>query len=140
MEEKDLPITYTWRNEETIRNSAQTSHIISYNEHEANFKFNNAVKLIFEVNDLPAGFVSCTRDPDLAIGEWAFHLGEGFRGKGYSEIMLKMALVELKRLGYEGIIAIVRTNNLPSLHLHRKLKCIELPAPNPDFKEFTIVL
>lgn len=136
MESKDLPITFAWRNEDQVRKTSMSSNPISFNEHEAMFKYNNAVKLIFEVDGSPAGYVSCSRDPDEPTGEWGFHLGPDARGKGYSEIMLRMALIELKRLGFTWLTAQVRLANLPSLHIHNKLDFTEQSVEMVDKSDF----
>lgn len=140
MEESDLLTTYAWRNDEAVRNTAQTNNIISYEEHQANFKYNNAVKLVFEVDGAPAGYVSCTKDPDYAVGEWAFHLSSEFRSKSLAQIMLRMALLDLASLGYKNITARVRVNNPLSTHLHNKLGFSEILSGDDNYKDFTKAL
>lgn len=122
MEEKDLLITFQWRNEPDVVKTAMTVDIISYKEHEAMFKFNNSIKLVFEVNGHPAGYVQVSRDPDENKGEWAFHMGKKHKGKGLSTIMLKIALYYLINVeGYTEVYAKVKPDNALSQGLHTKL-------------------
>lgn len=136
MEEKDLKITFEWRNDKEVLNHAQTSNPISFNEHEALFKYNNAVKLIFEYNGEPAGYVSVTKDLDGPTGEWSFHMGANYRGKGLAEIMLKLALYYLsKEEGYTGLTSAVLKHNAISIYLHNKLG-FELTGTKNNFNEY----
>lgn len=122
MTEADLDITFQWRNDPEVLKNAQTPSPISFKEHEAMFTHNNAVKLVYEVDGKPAGFVSCSREPEAGIGEWAFHLGDGYRGKGLAENMLKAALLYLKQEeSYNTIKSRVFVHNLVSNYLHIKL-------------------
>lgn len=132
MEEKDLPITFAWRNEAEVLKYAMTSQPISYNEHDAMFHYNNSVKLVFTIDGIPAGYISCTKDADDPIGEWGFHLAPEARKKGYSQIMLRMGLIELKKLGYQRIHAKVKKSNLPSIHLHKQLGFYDLDSDAKD--------
>lgn len=126
MLETDLDITFSWRNDPQVLKYAQTSNPISYNEHEAVFKFNNSLKLIFEVNSAPVGYVSCSRDSAGISGEWSFHIGKEHRGQGLSEIMLRAALYYLiKEEGYFHITATVLEHNEISHILHDKLGFIQ---------------
>lgn len=122
MQEKDLQITYEWRNDPEVLKYAQTSNPISFKEHEAHFRFNNSIKLIFELNQDPAGYVSCTNSEDSTKGEWGFHMSAKYRGKGLSQIMLQSALYTLKNeYGYRMLDSAVLKNNAKSKHLHYKL-------------------
>lgn len=132
MEEKDLPVTFAWRNEEQVLRAAMTNKPISYNEHEALFKYNNSVKLVFSIDNVPTGYISCSKDPDEPIGEWGFHLAPEARKKGYSQIMLRMGLIELQKRGYTRIYAKVKKSNIPSIHLHNKLGFYELDSDYND--------
>lgn len=122
MEDKDLAITFEWRNDPEVLKNAQTSNPISYNEHEAMFKWNNALKLIFEVDGEPAGYVASTRSTENLNTEWSFHMGKAHRGKGLSQIMLRAALYYLKyKVGYHCITSTVLDHNHKSIDLHIKL-------------------
>jgi RimJ/RimL family protein N-acetyltransferase len=122
MEEQDLAITLVMRNEPEVLKNAITSNVISAAEHDAMFRYNNAVKLVFEINGQLAGVISVSRDPDDSTGEWSFYMGKEFRGKGYSEIMLKSVLLYIsKEEGYTGVRATVLKHNAVSKHLHYKL-------------------
>lgn len=122
MTEKDLKITHAWRNDPEVLKHAQGSNPISFKEHEAIFKWNNAIKLIFELDGDPVGFISVSRDPDKMEGEWGFHIGEEYRGQGLSQIMLEATLFYLaKEEAYEKVTSAVKSNNLKSRHLHDKL-------------------
>lgn len=126
MTETDLDITFQWRNDQEVLNNAMTPNPISYPEHEANFKYNNALKLVFEVDGIPAGLVTMTRDPDKPVGEWSFHLGKEFRGKGLSLLMLRITMYYLKhKEGYKGITSTVLKHNKISRNVHSKLGFIQ---------------
>lgn len=123
MEDKDLEVTFHWRNDSEVLRNAVSPEPISYNEHEALFKYNNAIKLVFEVDGVPVGFVSVTRDPDdPTTGEWSFHMSADHRGKGLSEIMLRATFYYMKtREGYNSLTSQVFRHNKISKHLHYKL-------------------
>lgn len=122
MEERDLEVTLNWRNDPEVLKSAKTSNKISAEEHKAVFLYNNAIKLVFEVDSILSGYVQFNRDPDQNTGEWSFHMSPESRGKGLSEIMLKAALYYIKKEeGYIAVTAIVQKHNTISNHLHKKL-------------------
>jgi len=122
MEAKDLALTLAWRNDPTVLRTAVTPNPISDKEHEAMFLHNNAIRLVFEVDGDPAGFVQVNRDPDELKGEWSFHMSKKYRGKKLSVIMLEATLYYLvTREGYKEVIAFVKEDNSVSEHLHQKL-------------------
>lgn len=124
MIESDLDTTLVWRNDSEVRKSALTNDIISHEEHKAMYLYNNAIKLIFEVNEYLVGYIQISIDPDTAKGEWAFHMNPIYKGKGLSTIMLSSALYYLKDQ-YKELEARVKVDNKVSIHLHYKLgfKC-----------------
>lgn len=122
MNASDLLTTLDWRNDPEVLKTALTPNIISAKEHEAMFLYNNAVKLIFEVDHKPAGYIQVSRDPDESKGEWSFHMGKKHKGEGLATIMLGAALYYLaKEEGYTLIEAKVKYDNAISKHLHSKL-------------------
>ena len=126
MRETDLANTLKWRNDPEVRKTSITDNIISAGEHNAMFLYNNSIKLIFEVEEIPSGYIQISIDPDTKKGEWAFHIASEYKGKGLSTIMLSLALYYLKeKYGYDGIEAKVKVDNKISIHLHYKLgfKC-----------------
>lgn len=135
---EDLQLTYKWRNDPVVRDMAMTSHEISYAEHEAMFHWNNSHKLIFELNEVPCGYVSCTKDPDSAEGMWAFHMASEARGKGLASIMLRLALMWLKEQGYKKIHSEVKLINGRSHNLHVDLgfKVVDVEDTLADFQNF----
>lgn len=140
MEERDLEDTFAWRNDPEVRNNAMSSNLISYPEHEANFKFNNAIKLVFEVDSKPAGLIVVTQDPSVPVGEWSFHLASEFRSKGLSEIMLRIGLYYIKhKLLYKGVTSCVLKHNKVSRHLHSKLGFLQT-GMNEKFIEYKLPL
>lgn len=140
MTEDDLKITFEWRNDKDVLKHAMSSHPVSWAEHEAIFKYNNAVKLIFEVNGVPVGFTSITQSDDEPAGEWSFYLGAEHRGKGYSSIMLEAVLLQLKKeYQYTGITSRVKVYNDVSNHLHEKLG-FEITNTGPIYKEYYLHL
>jgi len=126
MNSTDLPDTLSWRNDPEVRKTSITNDIISAKEHEAMFLYNNAIKLIFEVENKSCGYIQISVDPDTKKGEWAFHISNKYKGKGLSTIMLSLALYYLKeKYEYKEIEANVKVDNKVSIHLHSKLgfKC-----------------
>lgn len=121
MTDADLQITYAWRNDPLVRHMAMSDHEISYAEHEAMYKYNNALRLIFEFNGEPSGFVSCTVDPESNDGVWSFHLAPEARGQGLAPIMLRLALMFLKQRGYKRIKSEIKVYNGRSFNLHLDL-------------------
>jgi len=137
---EDLEITFQWRNDPEVLKNAQTSNVISFNEHEAMYKFNNSVKLIFEVDGVPAGIIACTRITNELGGEWSFHMGADHRGKGLSEVMLNAALFYLgKEEAYERITSRVLSTNAISKHLHSKIG-FKQTGEKDNFFEYEIEL
>lgn len=126
MEEKDLTTTLEWRNDELVRRFATAYNAISWAEHEALFKFAKAHRYIFEINDIPCGYLSFTEDPNSTETTWSFHLAPDQRGKGYSDLMLGLGMLEAKRLGFKKILSDVKNDNEASLWLHMKNKFIPL--------------
>lgn len=122
MTEKDLEVTFEWRNDELVLASALTPNEISKNEHVAMFNYNNSIKLVFEFNDVPVGYIQISRESDQCSGEWSFHMAKEWRGHGLSEIMLRLALYYVKKEEqYIMIHAVVRKENKASNRLHEKL-------------------
>lgn len=125
MNSSDLVDTLIWRNDPEVRSTALTNDTISAREHEAMFLYNNSVKLIFDVDYKPVGYIQINVDPDTAKGEWSFHMNPEYKGKGLSTIMLSSALYYLKD-DYKELEARVKVDNKISIHLHEKLgfKCL----------------
>lgn len=123
MDEFDLATTLEWRNDPVVLASAKTSNPISMAEHEAMYKYNNSIKLVFELDDVPVGYVQFNRDSDYRrSSEWSFHVAPEWRGKGLSQIMLKCALYYVKtKENFTEINAFVKKDNLISVKLHEKL-------------------
>lgn len=141
MEEKDLEVTFIWRNDPDVLKYAQAPNQVSMAEHAAVFKFNNSLKLIFEFDSQPIGFVSVTRDPNEPKGEWSFHLAKEFRGKGLSELMLRMTLHYLKTVEkYKIITSSVMPDNIVSNYLHHMLEFVQVHGKDDKFKEYYLYL
>ena len=133
MDDKDLGMTYVWRNDELVRKFATAHTAISWAEHEALFKHAPAYKYIFEINDIPCRFISFSgqdSSPETST-TWSFHLAPEARGKGYADIMLGLAVLEAKRLNFSRIISEVKLDNEASLYLHMKFKFLPLKE-NPE--------
>lgn len=140
MDEFDLSTTLEWRNDPVVLASAKTSNPISMNEHEAMYKYNNSIKLIFDFNDVPVGYIQFNLDPDTTSSEWSFHIAKEWRGKGLSEIALKLALYYIKhKEDLSSITAFVRKNNTASNHLHNKLG-FQLSQTKDDFYMYELFL
>ena len=122
MEDCDLDQTFEWRNDPVVLKGAMTPNPISRNEHDAVFKYGNTIKLIFEVDNSPKGFVSVSRDEYGESGEWSFHMSKEGRGQGLAKIMLGAALYYMKKVeGYEYITSAVLPDNEISIYLHEQL-------------------
>lgn len=142
MEEKDLAVSYTWRNDPLVRKMAMSDNEISYAEHEAMFKWNNSVRLIFEFNGVPSGFLACTKEESSTEGSWSFHLAPEARGKGLAAIMLRLGLIYLKNIGYTTIKSEVKLYNSRSLDLHIDLgfESVQVEDSLADYHNFEKVL
>lgn len=121
MEDRDLQVTYEWRNDPIVRQFAMSDHTVSWAEHESMYRYNSSLRLIFEFDGVPCGFISCSKDEETTEGTWSFHMAPDSRGKGLSSIMLQMALLYLKQAGYTQIHSEVQINNPISQGLHGKL-------------------
>lgn len=131
MREEDLAITLFMRNDPLVRQYADSPTIVSENEHDAVFHYTDYPKYVcilpnsvIPESEEIVGFVDfrydlITDEPNIKI--WSFHIHPNFRGQKFSEPMLRLALNEAARLGYECICSYVQKDNIISRHLHTKL-------------------
>jgi RimJ/RimL family protein N-acetyltransferase len=136
MEDKDISEAFDWRNDLLVLQMGDSDEPVTKADFNAWAKFNNALKLIFEVNGKRAGIVSVSKDPETLTGEWAFHLAPMFRRKGLSEVMLRLALYYIRhQTDYIGIYARVRHNNPVSHKLHKRLH-FQVEVIDNDFSKY----
>lgn len=135
MKEADLMHVLAMRNDPETRRYAQTDSIISEAEFDAVFRYTDYPKLLFKsVSYLNSekteqltkilGYVEFRNDSDdgiVDIKEWAFFINPEHRNKGWSELMLDMAIDWATEKGYNFIKGYVKPGNDISNHLHRKL-------------------
>lgn len=126
MEEADLKQIWLMRNDAEVLKYAETDNPISWEEFEAVFKYTYYPKLVFKndsTNEI-IGYVEFRNDMSDDIvdtKEWAFFIAPEHRGKGWSEIMLDLAIDYAREQGYNYIRATVKADNEISHHLHNKL-------------------
>jgi UDP-4-amino-4,6-dideoxy-N-acetyl-beta-L-altrosamine N-acetyltransferase len=77
MRQADLGLVLSWRNHPEVRRYMKTQHEITLHEHQ--HWFNSAAQnsqkhlLIFEIDQLPLGFVNFTGLGDSGIADWGFY-------------------------------------------------------------------
>lgn len=127
--ENDCDILLNMRNADFVRDSMINSKIIESNEHKtwfSNMLLDNSKEFfIFEIDDRiegAIGFFEITEEE----ANWTFYLKENLFKKGRATKMCSMAL-NLFFQNYESrrIKTYVKSNNLPSIKIHKKLGFIE---------------
>lgn len=121
----DLDVLLEWRNAESVRIAAYSSHIISRNEHLLWYQgINEDPKrhpLIFELDGVPVGFVNLGPVRTGGIAAWSFFASPdaprgtgqklGTQALGHAFDVLQLHKICGEVLGF----------NLASRHLHAKL-------------------
>jgi RimJ/RimL family protein N-acetyltransferase len=126
MEEGDLKQVWLMRNDPEVVRFSDSNMPVSWEEFEAVYKYTNYPKLVFKTgssNEI-IGYVEFRndmKDDDQNTKEWAFFIAEAHRGKGWSEIMLDLAIDWARNKGYTKLRGIVKKDNEASKYLHQKL-------------------
>jgi ribosomal protein S18 acetylase RimI-like enzyme len=132
LKEEDLKAIWLMRNDEEVLKYAESSKPVSWEEYEAVFKYTDYPKLVFRAESqanqtkisIILGYVEFRNDminDDPGVKEWSFFVAPEHRGKGWSHVMLEMAIDYAKEKGYCKIRGIVKRNNDASQYLHKKL-------------------
>lgn len=125
MTSADLEAVLSWRNHPEVRRYMYTQHEISTQEHAAWFERTNADAqshlLIFELAQIPAGFISFKEHARGAIGDWGFYLApEAPRGTGY-QLGLEALEHGFIALGFHKVCGQVLAYNERSIAFHERL-------------------
>lgn len=77
LDDDNFKMILPWRNHDSIRMNMYTSHIISQKEHDDwwfSIKGSNDHKcFIYNIDDLPSGYIAFQRDKQTGILSWAFY-------------------------------------------------------------------
>jgi len=125
MEERDLPLVFSWRNHPEVRRYMFNSAEIAWDEHAAWFASasRNAHKhlLVYELDGVLLGFISFSESAVGGVAEWGFHAAPE-APKGTGKCMLGLALnYGFTQLELHKVSAQVLQGNPRSLALHRQL-------------------
>lgn len=125
MEEKDLEMVLSWRNDPDVRNNMYTSHEIAYLEHLKWWKRESinptSILLIAEISEQPVGVVTFTNiRKDYHSATWAFYSSNtSVRGVGThmetAALHYAFTILDLNRLECE-----VLDFNYSVVNFHRK--------------------
>jgi RimJ/RimL family protein N-acetyltransferase len=132
LEENDLPLTLSWRNQENIRRWFFTTDIVSFENHLAWFKRYRELDTDFvfiilskELNLKPVGQISLySINWQTRIGEYGrLMIGEAeARGKGLARsASLLLLQVGFEILGLREIVLEVKQDNLPAIAVYRSV-------------------
>lgn len=125
MQGADVQLVFEWRNHPGIRKFMYTQHEISFEEHSAWFDraSSDDMKhlLIFEINEVPTGFVNFTYQNCARIAEWGFYLSPGAH-KGAGKILGETALgYGFNELNLHKVCGEALDFNERSICFHQKL-------------------
>jgi len=145
LEESDLPLTLSWRNQENIRRWFLTTDVISIEKHLAWFNRyetldNDFVFVILakELNLKPVGQISLYAiDWQSRVGEYGrLMIGEPeARGKGLARsASLLLLQIGFDVLGLKEIVLEVKQDNLPAISVYRSIGFEETMTENGIIK------
>lgn len=145
LEEPDLPLTLSWRNQENIRRWFFTTEEISFEKHLAWFNRYSTLDTDFvfvilakELDLKPVGQISLYAiDWQSRIGEYGrLMIGESeARGKGLARsASLLLLQVGFGLLGLKEIILEVKHDNLPAVSIYRSIGFEETANENGVIK------
>lgn len=145
LEERDLPLTLSWRNQDNIRRWFFTTDVIPFEKHLAWFHRyqaldNDFVFLILakELNLKPVGQISLYAiDWESLVGEYGrLMIGESeARGKGLARSASLLLLhIGFDILGLKEITLEVKADNLPAVSIYRSIGFEETAMENGAIK------
>lgn len=125
MDETDLELVLSWRNDDNIRKWMINTAIIELKEHSDWFERNknHATKkfLILEYQGQPQAYVSFVLVPNSKSYEWGFYL-QPFAPKGMGLILGELALkYAFSELEVDRVFGQVLSFNEKSIGFHRKM-------------------
>ncbi|MGB5854829.1 MAG: UDP-4-amino-4,6-dideoxy-N-acetyl-beta-L-altrosamine N-acetyltransferase [Oceanisphaera sp.] len=125
MRYSDLERVLAWRNHADIRRYMYTQHEITLAEHKIWFSrvSNNTDYhlLIFEINNMPSGFINIHQVSGGGIADWGFYLAPE-TPKGTGENLGDAALrYAFTIANFHKICGQALSYNEPSIRLHRRL-------------------
>ena len=125
MENSDLELVLSWRNNPEVRRYMFSQHEISFSEHLSWFEssLNNPWKklLIFENNQKPQGFVSFSEVGGGGVADWGFYMAPD-APKGSGQSLGRTALsYAFDKLNLHKVCGQVLKFNQRSILFHRSL-------------------
>lgn len=141
LEEPDLPLTLSWRNQDNIRRWFLTNDVIPFEKHHAWFHRYQSLDTDFvfvilakELNLRPVGQISLYAiDWQSQVGEYGrLMIGESeVRGKGLARsASLLLLQIGFEILGLKEIVLEVKQDNLPAISVYRSIGFQETMAEN----------
>lgn len=141
LEEPDLPLTLSWRNQDNIRRWFLTNEVILFEKHLAWFNRYQSLDTDFvfvilarELNFKPVGQISLYAiDWQSQVGEYGrLMIGESeARGKGLARSASLLLLhIGFDVLGLKEIVLEVKQDNLPAVAVYRSIGFEETMTKN----------
>jgi len=131
MEQADLDLVLTWRNQKRIRQAMYTDHIISREEHYAWFERvsgqDESLHFVFEYEGKPIGVANVT-DINRAANRcvWGFYIGAEDVPRGVGSAMGFFTLEHLfETLGFHKVIGEALAENEASIRYHLRLGFVQ---------------
>ena len=129
MLESDLEQVLAWRNHPEIRRYMYTQHEITLIEHtnwyENNRNNSDRHMLVFELDNLPVGFVNINKLAGFDIADWGFYVAPGSErgtGKKLGVAVLNYAFDTLK---LHKVCGQALAYNTPSINFHTSLGFVQ---------------
>lgn len=129
MLESDLEQVLVWRNHPEVRRYMYTQHEITLTEHtnwyEKACKNPDRHMLVFELDNLAAGFININKLADIDIADWGFYVAPGSEkgtGKKLGFAALNYAFETLK---LHKVCGQALSYNMPSINFHMSLGFIQ---------------
>lgn len=121
----DLERVRLWRNHPDVRRHMYSQHEITLEEHRRWFEqaSNDVTRqlLLFEIGDIPMGFVSFRQATSIRVSDWGFYIApDAPKGTGHKlgETALRHAFVELE---LHKLCGQVLAANARSIRFHQSL-------------------
>jgi len=125
MQEKDLDLILTWRNDPSVRNYMFNKRLISKEEHREwyvrNQRDENSYLLIAEENSKPIGFVNFRKFDSGEVAEWGFYaVPNSPKGSG-RKVAITALDYAFSELRFHKVCGQVLVYNSGSINLHQAL-------------------
>jgi RimJ/RimL family protein N-acetyltransferase len=121
--EKDCKILYEWKNDELCRYNSLNSEKLDYHSHCVWFQHklaaDDSLFFIVVLENIPIGQIRL--DLEGPVGKINYSVDKAYRGQGYGGKIVKLAEEKAMEHGIDKLIAVVKTENLPSIKIFEKL-------------------